>query len=348
MNDIAQQLIGYQLEGGWTIRRMRPALYAGSGGGSCCTFYASNATGAEAFVKVLDVRLDPQHPEPTQDLQVRLERFNYESDIVLKCASERLSRVAHGMGRGYITLGNGSVFPYLIFERAEGDLREQIQKAQHLGAPTCFRVLHNVATAIQQLHWRRIAHQDLKPSNVLDFKQHGHKVGDFGSAHQQSITRPGQQSLVAGDPTYAPPEQLYQYATDDWLLRRLMADVYHLGSLALFLFTGDGATTQLGRQLDTPHHWYVWTGSRDDLMPYLRCATTNLLQRIRPSDTSLNAEQHAEFLQLMRCLLEPDPALRGHPHDRAEGVLNGMQRFISKFNVYALASRVNQRLAKTA
>lgn len=37
--------------------------------------------------------------------------------------------------------------------------------------------------AIRQLHAKNIAHQDVKPSNVLDYRTDGHKLGDFGSAH---------------------------------------------------------------------------------------------------------------------------------------------------------------------
>lgn len=65
MEDLAQQLIGYELDGGWIIRRMRPALISGTGGGACGAFSASNQAGAEVFIKVLDIRLDQDHPEPT-------------------------------------------------------------------------------------------------------------------------------------------------------------------------------------------------------------------------------------------------------------------------------------------
>ena len=42
-------------------------------------------------------------------------------------------------------------------------------------------------------------------------------------------------------------------------------------------------------------------------------------------------------------LLEPDPLLRGYPADRSEGVPAGMQRLISRFNVFSESSRVRMR-----
>lgn len=148
---------------------------------------------------------------------------------------------------------------------------------------------------------------------------------------------------IAGDPTYAPPEQLYQYAKDDWVFRRLMADVYRLGSLALFLLTGDGATAQLSRQLATEHHWQVWTGSPVDLLPILRRAAADIIGRIDVQISGLKAQNHAELLHVLSCLLEPDPELRGIPAERAEGVPNAMQRLISRFDVLSREARLHFR-----
>jgi serine/threonine protein kinase len=341
MTNVATLMIGQQLKSGWTIRALKPTLSTATGGCFSYCFLATNDKGAEAFVKILDIKLDETLDEPLVDLQMRIQKFNYESDIALSCAEQRLSRVAHAIDRGIISpSGSGAQYPYLLFERAAGDLREQLTTTKYFGPSIAFQVLHDVATAVMQLHGKRIAHQDIKPSNVLNFEADGHKVGDFGSAHFQHNPRPGRHLPIAGDPTYAPPEQLYQYSIDDWLLRRLMSDVYHVGSLALFLFTGDGATTQLARALDPSHHWEVWTGSSNEVMPYIRRATADIISKVRQSDTLLTDSKHHDFVAMLRCLLEPDPSLRGHPSDRAEGVSNGMQRFISRFDVFSVSARL--------
>ncbi len=244
MNGVAKRLIGETIDGRWKIVSERRVDPAGTGGTFSHGFIARSTAGEEVFVKVLDIRLNRALPEPLKDLEVRIQRFNYESEIARSCAAERLSRVAHAIADGVLQIGgaDGEGFPYLVFERAVGDLRDQVVRMRKLPPWMSLRVMHNVAVAIRQLHFKNIAHQDVKPSNVFDFDADGHKLGDFGSAHLRARPRPGPILPIAGDPGYAPPEQLYGYSSDDWVLRRLMADVYHLGSLALYLLTSEGAT----------------------------------------------------------------------------------------------------------
>lgn len=345
MNGIAKKLIGQTLQGRWRIVAERRADPGATGGTFSHGFVARSTSGEEVFVKVLDIRLNRALAEPLKDLEIRIQRFNYESEIARSCAADRLSRVAHAIADGVLQVGgdDGEEFPYLVFERAIGDLRDQVAKARKLPSWISFRVMHNVAVAIQQLHFKHIAHQDVKPSNVFDYDEAGHKLGDFGSAHLRARPRPGPILPIAGDPGYAPPEQLYGYAVDDWVLRRLMADVYHLGSLALYLLTGEGATSRLARQLPVEHHWDVWTGSADDLLPILRRATAEIVDGVHPTLSELGEAKHLELCQTLRYLLEPDPRLRGHPSDRAEGVPNGMQRLISRFDVFSEAARMRPR-----
>jgi serine/threonine protein kinase len=343
---IARKLLGQILEGRWTLVSERRPPPTASGGCFSHGFIARGPDGEEAFVKVLDIRLNGSHSDPLKDLEIRIQRFNYEADIARACADDRLSRVAHAIAHGVLRVGpDGSeAFPYLVFERAAGDLRDQIARERQLPPWVCFGVLHNVAVAIRQLHAKNIAHQDVKPSNVLDYRADGHKLGDFGSAHVRARARPGPILPIAGDPTYAPPEQLYRYHVDDWVWRRLMGDVYHLGSLALFLLTGEGATARLARQLAPEHHWEVWTGSTDDLLPILRHTVAGMVDEVLPEHTNLDPSKHAELTQILRYLLEPDPRLRGYPADRSEGVPNGMQRLISKFYVFSEAARLRGTL----
>ncbi len=342
MSAVGKKLIGQMLDGGWTIVSERQPPPTASGGCFSYGFIARGSDGQEVFVKVLDIRLNSTHADPLKDLEIRIQRFNYEAEIARACAEDRLSRVAHAVAHGVLRVGAGGTeeFPYLVFERAAGDLRDQVARERQLPPWVCYRVLHNVAVAIRQLHAKHIAHQDVKPSNVLDYGTAGHKLGDFGSAQVHARLRPGPILPIAGDPGYAPPEQLYRYYVDDWVLRRLMGDVYHLGSLALFLLTGESATSRLARQLAPEHHWDVWTGAADDLIPILERSLAEIVDEVLAEHTGLDPGMHVELTQILRYLLEPDPRLRGYPADRSEGVPNGMQRLISRFNVFSEAARV--------
>ena len=130
---------------------------------------------------------------------------------------------------------------------------------------------------MQQIHSRGIAHQDLKPSNVLIFNSEGTKIADFGRAAYAGHSPPHENYEVAGDRTYAPPELLYHYIDPNWNLRRYGCDAYLLGSLAIFFFLGTGATTLLFSKLPPPYHYNSWKGSYEDVLPYLKDAFQKVL-----------------------------------------------------------------------
>ena len=150
----------------------------------------------------------------------------------------QIRRVIRVIGQGSIAIKG---FPYevhyILLELADNDLREHATKQKTLDSALNMRILHQVALAVEALHFHSIAHQDLKPSNVLMFDGETAKVGDLGHAHDRGIPRPGFSEALAGDPAHAPMEQLYAYKLTEWTTRRLAADLYLLGSLSVFMFT---------------------------------------------------------------------------------------------------------------
>jgi hypothetical protein len=42
--------------------------------------------------------------------------------------------------------------------------------------------------------------------------------------------------------------------------------------------------------------------------------------------------------------LEPDPTRRGHPQSHAEGVPYGVQRFVSRFDVFSAEAKFSARV----
>ncbi|GMQ84083.1 MAG: hypothetical protein BMS9Abin06_0838 [Gammaproteobacteria bacterium] len=188
----------------------------------------------------------------------------------------------------------------------------------------------------------QIALQDLKPSNVLIFPGDKTKLGDLGHAHERGTPHPGPVRPIAADPTYAPPEQLYGHIPEDWGARRLSADLYQLGSLAVFLFTGVGITSLLSGHLRPEHHWDVWMGDYQDVLPYLREAMDATLDEFATETESTVTE---EIVQLVRYLSDPEPSRRGHPRNLAgNGSAHGLQRFENRFDV--LATRAEFELRK--
>lgn len=97
--------------------------------------------------------------------------------------------------------------PFIMFELADGDVRKVIAKASQIDDAWRFNVLHDVAVGLQQLHSKKIAHQDLKPSNVLlfDAEKRGAKIGDLGRASIMGTGASHDQMTIAGAKSYAPP-----------------------------------------------------------------------------------------------------------------------------------------------
>ena len=245
-----------------------------------------------------------------------------------------MSRVVRALESGTLrSPRSSSPIYYLVFEMAECDLREQADLSRRFDTAFRIRILHHVAVGLQQLHAAQIAHQDLKPSNVLVFERDQAKLGDLGHAHDRASPRPGKDKVLAADPTYAPPEQLYGYRIDEWSARRLSSDLYLLGSVAVFLFTGVGITPQLSGQLRPEHHWDVWTGSYEDVLPYVREGWNAVMDEFSRSVEGITA---SELVTVVRYLSEPDPLRRGHPRNlEGNGSPFGLQRFVSRLNVLA-------------
>jgi serine/threonine protein kinase len=328
-------LVGARLEGDFVIESAR--VPAPNATGSCrSTGYIARAKGGrQAFVKVLDTAVDREAPDPVADLKARVDAYYYERNLLTKTLERKMSRVVRAIASGEIASPEGgNPIYYLLFELADGDLREHVELNRQFDLAYRLRVLHQAAIGLQQLHYSQIAHQDVKPSNIVTFERHGIKLADLGHAHDKAIPRPGKERLIAGDPAYAPPEQLYGYEISDWATRRFSADIYQLGSLATFLFTGVGATSLLGGQLRPEHHWDVWLGGRySDILPHLIEATEAVLDE---TAAATDASVRDELMVLVRYLLDPNPESRGHPHNLdGAGAPFGLERFISRFNVLA-------------
>src|SRR5437879_7964713 len=104
-----------------------------------------------------------------------------------------MSRIVQALEDGSIVVDPSNaagIVQYLIFELADGDIRKQLEFNDKIDMVWKLRTLHNTATGLQQLHSREIAHQDVKPSNVLSFGNQGSKLGDLGRAAHKNHNAP--------------------------------------------------------------------------------------------------------------------------------------------------------------
>ena len=214
--------------------------------------------GTRAFLKALDYSDALSFPDPAPVLYQMTKAYLFERDLLTRCKAHGMDRVVRALAHGAVHVEGapeGGAVQYLVFEMADGDIRSRLSLVEKVEVAWLLRSLHHIANGIQQLHRVGIAHQDIKPSNVLVFNSELSKVADLGRASYRGQAGPNDEFDCAGDKSYAPPELLYGYAHPDWDLRRYGCDAYLLGSMVVFLFTGGlSATAMLLSKLEDAMH----------------------------------------------------------------------------------------------
>lgn len=258
-----------------------------------------------------------------------------------------MSKVARAIGSGSKILNPGNPWTrveYLIFELADEDIRANLDAMAKLDLAFLVRTLHDVATGLAQLHQAQIAHQDLKPSNVLVYKREAtSKICDLGRAWDMNAAGPHDNEAIAGDRQYAPIEQLYGEKSTDHRVRRFGCDMYHLGSLAVFLFGKTHMNSLLIDKLAPQHRPGFWGSGYCAVLPFVQAAFDLSLEEFAQSVPELARN---DLRVAVSQLCEPDPVRRGHPLNRRTRQFS-FERYISLFD--RLARKAELRLLmKTA
>jgi serine/threonine protein kinase len=309
----AQQLEGKTLDGGWTVLKRLDLRHITTGGTFSESYIVENSSGRQGFLKALDYSSAMRAPDPAVKLKAMTEAYLYERDLLYRCRDRNLDHVVMPIADGTIHIPGAAdmgVVQYLIFEKGESDFRMFAAQSKALDLAWLLRALHHMAVGVRQLHSLKIAHQDLKPSNVVVFEKITSKVADLGRAAARDQSAPHDGYDVPGDPAYAPPELLYRAPDADWGRRRLGCDVYLMGSMVVFCFCGVGITSLVSTKLLPQHRAGNWTGNFTDVLPYLRDAFENAITDFSkvPPDTV-----REDLVMIVRHLCDPDPSRRGDP-----------------------------------
>ncbi|WP_439593074.1 protein kinase domain-containing protein [Microbacterium sp.] len=326
------QLIGTELIDGWIVTERADASGPTTGGSFSVCYLVSRAGGQQAFCKVFDFETAYSAENLIDAIQELTADFQHEVAVLNQCEGLRMRRIVLALDsetRRDPTFPMG-LLSYIIFEPALGDLRVVLPlQFDDEDLALRFALLHDVAAGVTELHGARIAHQDLKPSNILgiDFGSRlSHaKVADLGRAIVSDRPYRFDNEMFPGDATYAPPEYFYGEVPGSNDQRRKGTDLYQLGGLIAFVLSGVHIQTLIYQNLDPDLRWDVWAGDYVDVEPSVRDATDAAIQTVREG---LPAWTHETVVELLSSLCDSDPARR-HAASRGTTPQFSLSRVVS-------------------
>lgn len=315
---------------GWIVGE-RVDFAADHTGGHFSDCYYVEKAGKRAFLKALDIeKFD------ISQLPGLFAGFQYESELLALCKSKRLSRVVEVLESDRLERDPAAptvlrYVPFLVFELAEGDIRDTVDVSKSVSDQWRFCVLHQTSLALLQLHGQAIAHQDLKPSNVLRFSGEALKLGDLGRSSLRGKQAPHDGFPIPGARNYAPFEQLYGDPPSEWVERRLSTDVFHLGCLTVFAFTNICFPEYVIERLAEPYRPLHWGAPYREVMPHVQAAMVQSLHELGPE---LPDRFRSELVAIVQDLCCPDPLLRGRMGLAAKSSVGllWLQRYVSRFD----------------
>jgi serine/threonine protein kinase len=224
---------------------------------------------------------------------------------------------------------------------ATGDVRKVRDTLNKIDLAFIFNALHSATVGVKQLHSKEIAHQDLKPSNLLSFEE-GYKITDLGRSSDKNNTFKYDKYVIPGDPSYAPIEQLYGFRCSNDFNEKYAADLFLLGSLFLFFFTNLSALEVYMKKAKNMS--IAATESFETDLPEWERVFTEIIVDFKNSLKQYirKEEDIEEVATLFKYLCCPDPRKRGFPK-RFDSKINqyNLERFISRLDFFAKKAEQN-------
>lgn len=343
----AARLVGMQLKNGWSVEELLSygqTFEDGEGTGGTFSVSYRVVRGAEvAFLKAFDLdRVIVLYGEDKmmETLQRETTAFLNEQGLNVLCVKNRMRQVVKIVDYGEVLVPQQpgdriNVVHYMIMELAShGDIRGHLQGAEPQDFASKFCYLKDVALGIKQLHSAKVSHQDIKPSNVMVFEKNAAKIGDLGRASIQGKDGVYDSWVVAGDQSYAPPEQLYGITLTEWFDRRERCDVYQFGSLICFTIFGLTVNEILSRKVPKEQAPSAWGGSGSSYelaLPFLQKAFSEGMLEIR---SAIPDWARDKVMSLIDQSANPDYKMRGSRRvlGKQSVASLGLDRFISELD----------------
>jgi serine/threonine protein kinase len=180
--NLASNLVGKTVNG-WFVEE-KISKDGGTGGVFSSGYVVRDKNGQRAFMKAINIGYAVKMwtgVSRTDLINQITADFKYERDILNFCGKSKMDRIVRAIDSGEYDEPSDPYFvPYLVFEFSEeGDIRRH----KRMIDPDLIwrlRIFHGICVGVKQLHSHHIAHQDLKPSNVLVFSSDVSKIADLG------------------------------------------------------------------------------------------------------------------------------------------------------------------------
>ncbi|MEM7196376.1 MAG: protein kinase, partial [Pseudomonadota bacterium] len=301
-------------------------------------FGIDHDTEEEVFIKIIvfgksNRRLHGE--DAVQQIERESRAFNHERELLELCLEHNLRRVARLISAGVVESDDGQPdYAFMVFEKAmsNGKVENFVDAANGLGFR--LQLLKDVCVGLHQLHQRSIAHQDIKPSNILKVDEKGisrGKITDLGRASRKGTAIDHDLNAFACQPVYAPPDRLYRAPVDDWELKRITGDLYLFGSLIwqYALGTPGSLTSVWMSQLREPLKPHNFNDTYDQVLPHL----IDVFEEIyKAGIAECNTDLERELIDIAKQLTSPDPLKRGAPSFQRRLDRHSLQPFVSKLD----------------
>ena len=347
----AFRLTGTVVGGKWSVVAPAPRLATQTGAFFSVGYIVRDASGKEGFLKALNFEAALRSSDPARVMLAMTEQFTFEVDLLNFCNGRKMSRVVRAVDHGVVSLGSDAseIVQYIVFEPADGDLRKLISGFDEIDLVWAITIAHQAAVGLAQLHKEGIAHQDLKPSNILSFGgTTDAKIADLGCASKSGSRSPRDGVSIPGAKQYAAPELVWGQIDADWQIRRVAPDLFQLGSLLTFLLCGSSMLSLILSR--TPPEFRPrgyggsFTGGYEEAKDAVLESYADCLDYLK--DVVPDGEIFSELLGHIGTLCHPDPSRRGFGGRRWQGkVRYSLEPYVSQFALLKLRA---ERAARQA
>ena len=181
------------------------------------------------------------------------------------------------------------------------------------------------------MHRAGIAHQDIKPSNVLHFDEGQSKLADLGRVTDEAGKSPFNSMLFPGDLSYAPIEILYRIGAKNFK-DRYLSDMWAIGSLIYQTLMGSSISHILiaESQKILPN---IATLSYSEALPVLYSTFSTMMDHFEEVCTEKFGKKIGrQITEIVSEMCHPDFERRGGQNNSLSSYRPGIRRYTGKMS----------------